>query len=264
MDDNTGIKIAITVLVIVVLFFFVAWLWPFVQVGAGERGVVMNLGKVQGYVLDEGFHFRTPIVQTVKVLSVRVQKNDIKAEAASKDLQTVTTDIVVNWHISPAKANVVYQQVGELQDVVDRIITPAVSEVVKASTAQKNAEEIITLRPQLKADIDKRLAERLTSYNIVLDDISIVNVDFSKEFNAAIEAKQVAEQEAKKAQFIADKAVKDAEAIVNAAKGQAEAQRVVQISLTPELLQKLAIERWNGALPVYVGANTPLPFLNLK
>jgi len=159
---------------------------------------------------------------------------------------------------------VVYQQVGDLQDIVDRIISPAVSEVVKASTAQKNAEEIITLRPQLKGDIDARLAERLTSYNIVLDDISIVNVDFSKEFNAAIESKQVAEQESKKAQFIADKAIKEAEAMVNAAKGQAEAQKLQQQTLSSELLQKMAIDRWDGKLPTYLGAGSPVPFLNLK
>ncbi len=231
---------------ILILFLF---LKPFTIIGAGERGVVMNFGKVQNQVLGEGLHFYLPIYTSVKRLSVRVQKDDVKAEAASKDLQTVNVDIVVNWHLDPAKVNNVYQNVGDNKAVLDNIIAPAISEVAKASTAQLTAEEIITKRPQLKADIDERLIARLTPYGIVLTDISLVNVDFSKEFNAAIESKQVAEQDAKRAVFIAQKAEQEAQAVINKAKGDSEAQRLQQQTLTPALLQKLWIEKWNGTLP---------------
>lgn len=177
-------------------------------------------------------------------------------------MQTINMDVAVNWRIIPEKVNTVYQQVGDEKEVLLRIVTPAVSEVVKASSASKTAEEIITKRTELKSDIDNKLRERLTAYNIELRDVSLVNVDFSREFNVAIEAKQVAEQQAQQAKFTAQRAENEAQAAINKAKGEAEAQRVIQQSISPELLQKLAIEKWNGVLPTYTGVNSPLPFLN--
>lgn len=243
---------------IILIFIF-----PIVIIGAGERGVVFNNASgVEERVLGEGMHFRIPFVQSVTTVSIKVQKNDVKAEAASKDLQTVSTDIVVNWHLDASNVHKVYQSIGDEKAVVDRILIPAVNEVVKAAVAQKTAEEVLTKRPELKADIDERLRTRLASYTVVLDDVSVTNVDFSKEFNAAIEAKQVAEQQAKQAFYLAQKAENEAKAAVETAKGQAESQKLVQQSLTPELLQKMAIEKWNGSFPQYFGGGV-LPFLNI-
>ena len=236
---------------------------PFTIVNAGERGVVMHFGKVQDKVLDEGMHPIVPIFTSVKKLSVRVQKNDISARAASKDLQDVTTDVAINWHIEPEQVNRVYQRIGGNDQIVNGIITPAVSEVVKAATAKKNVEEILTKRTELKSEIDETLKERLAAYGLAVDDISLVNFGFSPEFNKAIEAKQIAEQEAKQAEFIALRATKEAEAEVNRAKGQAEAQRLQRLTLTPELLQKQAIEKWNGQFPVVMGGSGTVPFINI-
>lgn len=236
---------------------------PFAIVNAGERGVVMRLGKVQDTILDEGIHPIVPIVTSVRRLSVRVQKNDLKSDAASKDLQKVTTDLTVNWHIDPNKVNKVFQQVGSEEQIVNSIITPSVSEVLKAATAKKTAEGIIIERTELKAEIDKNLKTRLEAYGIMVDDVSLVNFSFSPEFSKAIEAKQIAEQEAKQADFLALKASKDAAAEVNRAKGQAESQRLVRQTLTPELLQKQAIEKWNGQFPTVMGGNGALPLINI-
>lgn len=252
------------VLAFVILIVF-AIINPIVVIGAGERGVVFNrVSGLKPNVLGEGLHFRTPFVETVKKISVRINKDDVKAEGASKDLQTINMDVAVNWRIIPEKVNTVYQQVGDEKEVLLRIITPAISEVVKASSASKTAEEIITKRTELKIDIDNKLTERLAAYNIELRDVSLVNVDFSREFNVAIEAKQVAEQQAQQAKFTAQRAENEAQAAINKAKGEAEAQRVIQQSISSELLQKLAIEKWNGVLPQYTGANAPLPFLNFS
>jgi prohibitin 1 len=238
-------------LLLVALFFR-----PFAIVNAGERGVVMRLGRVQDGVLDEGFHFILPFVTSVKTMSVRVQRSDIKAQAASKDLQDVTTELALNWHIDPAKVNTVFQRIGTETEILQRIINPAVSEVLKAATAKKNVEEILTKRTELKNEIDQALKSRLTPYGLAVDDVSLVDFLFSPEFNKAIEAKQVAEQQAKQAEFVALKATKDAEAEVNRAKGQAAAQRLQRSTLTPDLLQKQAIEKWDG--------NSPLPFINVN
>ena len=236
---------------------------PFTIVKAGERGVVMNFGKVQNTVLDEGIHPIVPIVTSVKRLSVRVQKNDFQSDAASKDLQKVTTELAVNWHIDPAQVNKIYQQVGDQEQIVTGIITPAVSEVLKAATAKKTAEEIITKRTALKEEIDNQLKTRLADYGIIVDDVSLVNFGFSPEFTKAIETKQIAEQEAKQAEYIALKASKEAQAEINRAKGQAEAQKLLRQNITPQLLQKQAIEKWDGRFPQVMGGNNALPFINI-
>lgn len=236
---------------------------PFSIINAGERGVVMRLGKVQDTILDEGIHFIVPVVTSVKSLNVRVQKNGFKSDAASKDLQKVTTELAVNWHIDPTKVNKIYQSVGDEENIVNGIITPAVSEVLKAATAKKTAEEIITKRTALKEEIDKSLETRLATYGILIDDVSLVDFSFSPEFSKAIEAKQIAEQEARQASFIAQKASQEAQADINRAKGQAEAQRLQRQTLTPELLQKQAIEKWDGRFPMVMGENGALPFINI-
>ncbi len=237
---------------------------PFAIVNAGERGVIMKFGKVQNQVLDEGIHPILPIVTSVKRLSVRVQQNTFQSDAASKDLQKITTELAVNWHIDPIGANKVFQQVGDEQQIITGIITPAVSEVLKAETSKKTAEEIITLRTQLKEEIDSNLKKRLATYGLIVDDVSLVNFAFSPEFSKAIEAKQIAEQEAKQAEFSAKKATQEAQAEINRAKGQAEAQRLQRQTLTAPLLQQQAIEKWDGHFPTVMGGNGTLPLININ
>jgi len=247
----------------IVLIIAALILKPFAIVGAGERGVMMRFGKVQNEILDEGIHPILPIVTSVKTLSVRVQKTDLKADAASKDLQKVSTDLAINWNIDPAKANQVFQQVGDEEQIVNSILSPAISEVLKAATSEKTAEEIITKRTELKTEIDNSLKKRLAPYGIIIRDVSLINFGFSPEFSKAIEAKQIAEQEAKQAEFTVKKATQDAQAQINRAKGQAEAQRLQRQTLTPEILQQQAIEKWNGQFPTVMGGNGALPLINI-
>ncbi|MGE5658425.1 MAG: prohibitin family protein [Actinomycetota bacterium] len=236
---------------------------PFTIVNAGERGVVMRFGKVQDRILDEGIHPILPIVTSVRTLTVRVQKTDLKAEAASKDLQKITANLAINWNIDPNRVNQAYQQIGDEEQIVNGIINPAVSEVLKAATAKKTAEEIITKRTALKTEIDDSLKKRLMPYGLIVRDVSLVDFGFSPEFSRAIEAKQIAEQEAKQAEFLAQKATQEAQAEINRAKGQAESQRLQRLTLTPELLQQQAIQKWNGQFPMVMGGNGALPFINI-
>jgi regulator of protease activity HflC (stomatin/prohibitin superfamily) len=192
-------------------------------------------------------------VNTVEKLNVRVQKQEITSEASSKDLQDISIDLALNWHLIPQETPLVFQQVGNEIQVTDSIINPALEEAIKAIIAQYTAAEIITKRSQVKTEIDLALSDRLKNYHIAVDDLSLVEIAFSKRFRNAVEAKQVAEQQAKQAEFIAQKAIKKAEAKVNLAKGEAEAHRILQASLTPEILQKQAIEKWDGNLPMIIG-----------
>jgi regulator of protease activity HflC (stomatin/prohibitin superfamily) len=248
---NKDVYIAVQLTLVIVFLAILSKF--FVIVNAGERGVLMQFGKVQEQVLGEGLHVIFPTVYTVKKLSVRVQKQESSAEASSKDLQDVFTDVALNWHIIPDEANAIFQQIGDEIEVVARIINPAVEEVLKAVIAKYTAEEIITKRGEVKAAVDEFLTLRLLTYHIAVDDISLVHVHFSQRFSDAVEAKQIAEQEAKRGEFLALKAVKEAEAKVNLAKGEAEVQRLLQDNLTPELLERQAIEKWDGKLPLIVG-----------
>ena len=157
---KTSLPFAGGIVLLIVAFIF----RPFAIVNAGQRGVMMQFGKVQEGILDEGLHLIMPFVTTVKTLSVRVQKSSFNADAASKDLQKVTTELAVNWHIDPTQVNKIFQRVGDEEQIVDGIVTPAVSEVLKAATAKKTAEEIITKRTDLKAEIDDALKSRLGDY----------------------------------------------------------------------------------------------------
>jgi len=236
---------------------------PFALVGPGERGVMMRFGKVQDAILDEGIHPIFPIFTSVKTLSVRVQKTDLKADAASKDLQSITTDLAVNWNVDPAKVNQVFQQIGDEEQIVTSILSPAISEVLKAATSKKTAEEIITKRTELKTEIDNSLKKRLEPYGVIVRDVSLINFGFSPEFSKAIESKQIAEQEAKQAEFTVQKATQDAQAEINRAKGKAEAQRLQRQTLTAEILQQQAIEKWNGQFPTVMGGGGTLPLINI-
>ena len=246
-DVYIAVQLTLVIICLAILSKF------FVIVNAGERGVLMQFGKVQEQVLGEGLHVIFPTVYSVKKLSVRVQKQESSAEASSIDLQDVFTDVALNWHIIPDEANAIFQQIGDEKEVVARIINPAVEEVLKAVIAKYTAEEIITKRGEVKAAVDEFLTLRLLTYHIAVDDISLVHVHFSQRFSDAVEAKQIAEQEAKRGEFLALKAVKEAEAKVNLAKGEAEVQRLLRDNLTPELLERQAIEKWNGQLPLIVG-----------
>ncbi|HDT15711.1 MAG TPA: prohibitin family protein [Firmicutes bacterium] len=246
-DIMKSLPAVIIALVILVVMASIVIVQP------GERGVVVNLGAVSDEILDEGLHFRVPIVTVVKKLTVRIQKDILTARAATKDLQYIESGVIVNWKIDPEKTNRIYQTIGDERQIKDRVLQPAVEEVVKASTALRNAEMILVERADLKAEIERNLDDRLSKHGIIMLDVSLVNFEFSAEFNKAIEEKQIAEQEAKKAQFIADKAKMEAEAQVNIAKGESEAKRLINKELTQNILALEFYKKWDGKLPeVYV------------
>ncbi|TAE58907.1 MAG: prohibitin family protein [Nostocales cyanobacterium] len=238
-------------------------LTPFVIVNAGERGILMKFGQVQEQILGEGIHLIIPVVNTVKKISIKIQKQVISAETLSQDLQNIFTDIVINWHILPEQANIIFQTIGDEKNVVDIIINPAVEEVLKAVFSQYTAEEIITKRGEVKTKLDELISSRLSNYYVVVDDISLSQIQFSDKFRAAVEAKQIAAQEAQQANFIALRAKKQAEAKINIAKGEAEAQNLIKNILTPELLQRQAIEKWDGKLPLIIGKDS-LPLWDIQ
>jgi len=241
---------------------------PWVQVGAGERGIVQNFGAVQDRVFNEGIHFIIPLVQTVILMDVKIQKAMTDAASSSSDLQDVDLSVALNYHILPEKANLVYQTIGI--QFKERIIDPAIQEVMKAVTARYTAEELITKRPAVSSEMQDALTSRLLESNIAVDAFSIISFSFSQTFTDAIEAKQTAEQNALKAKRDLDRIKVEAEQTIAAATAEAEALRLQKMNISPDLieLRKIeanlkAIEKWNGVLPNVTGAGA-VPFIGVN
>lgn len=231
-------------------------------VGPGERGVRVSLGSVSSDPKEPGAYFWFPVLAGMAKVDVQLQKSEVDSSAASKDMQEIRAHVAVNWSVSPKDVVNTYKNIGDEAEILGRIITPAVNEVMKAAAAKRTAEEVLTKRLEMKRDIDDGLKERLAKHGILLDDVSIVNLSFSPEFSKAIERKQIAEQEAQQSKYDAQKATQVANAEIERAKGQAESQRLVRASITPEILQQKAIEKWDGHFPQVLGSGQ-VPFLNL-
>jgi regulator of protease activity HflC (stomatin/prohibitin superfamily) len=240
---------------------------PFIIVGPGQRGVIMNFGAVQKEVLDEGIHFRIPVYQKIVRVDVKVQKEQTEAEASSKDLQDINSTIAVNFNVIPDKAGWLYQHIGEAYR--ERVIDPVTQEAVKAVTAKYTAVELITQREKIRSEIKELLKARLLAYNLSVVDVSIVNFKFSQQFTQAIEQKQTAEQLALKAQRDLDRIKIEAQQKIASAQAEAESLRLQKQNVTSELIQLRAIEaqqeairKWNGVLPSVTGG--AVPFIDAK
>jgi len=260
-------NIPVKALVAGAILLSLLFLRPWVQVGPGERGVVLNFGAVQNVVLEEGLHFRVPVMQQIIAMDVKVQKAVTETVAASADLQDVTSTLALNYHLIPDKANIVYQSIGTYYK--ERIIDPAILEVVKAVTARYSAEELITKRPQVSEEMRATLTDRLKVYNIAVDAFSIVAFSFSHVFTEAIESKQTAEQFALRARRDLDRIKIEAEQKITAAKAEAESLRLQRANISSDLieLRKIeanikAIEKWNGVLPQVTGSGA-VPLIGL-
>ncbi|MSO20620.1 MAG: prohibitin family protein [Acidobacteria bacterium] len=236
---------------------------PLGTIGAGERGIQLRFNAVTGKILGEGLYFRIPLVERIIRIDIKIQKEQATATAASKDLQTVHSEVAVNFHIDPNRVAGIYQEVGV--DYKERIIDPMLQEGVKAITARFTAEELITKRELVKDEIRVLLRDKLQPTGIVVDDFNIVDFGFSASFNSAIEAKVTAEQSALAAKNKLEQIKFEAEQRVAEARGKAEAIRVESEALrsNPQILDLRALEKWDGVLPQVTGSGG-VPFININ
>jgi prohibitin 2 len=257
----------------------VSVLSPVATVPNGHRGVMLTFGKAADEPLTEGLHFRIPIAQTLYRMPVQVQRSETQSEAASKDLQRVQTTVVLNYHVQPTETVTVYRELGAFENIEPRIIDPAIQEAMKAVTAKFTAEQLITKRPEVSAEIRDTVDDRLARHGLAVDEFSITNFRFSESFDHAIEAKTVAEQQKLKAERDLERIKVEAEQRIAQARAEAESQKLnasaqaealamQREAITPELIelrrveaQLRAIEKWDGRLPnVNSGA---VPFISV-
>lgn len=263
MDTQKLTLIGILSLIAIILIYIIA---PFSIVPPGYRGVITTLGKPDNEIYSEGIHFKLPVAQSMNLISVSVQKALADGEAASKDLQTVHVKTLLNYHVNPEDVVSVFVNLNNEPE--EKIVAPALQEAIKAATAKYTAEELISKRVEVRNDVIEHLATRLDRHGIKIDEFSIMNFDFSKSFNEAIEAKTTATQLKLKAEMDLQRIQVEAQQKVTSAKAEAEGLAAQRQQITPELIElrkteneRAAIEKWDGQLPTYTGST--VPFLNL-
>ena len=239
-----------TVFGIVLAVIVLIGLNSFVILNPGQAGVISILGKARDGALLEGIHIKPPLVSVVDVYDLTVQKFEVPAESSTKDLQNLSARFAINFRLDPTQVVEVRRKQGTLANIVSKIIAPQTQEAFKIAAARRTVEEAITKRSELKEDFDFALGNRLAKYGIIVLDTSVVDLNFSPEFAKAVEEKQIAEQRAQRAVYIAREAEQQAQADVNRAKGRAEAQKLLAETLKAQggqlVLQKEAIEAWRN------------------
>ena len=259
-------KLVLLIFVVILAVIFLGS--SFVVIPAGHTGVALTFGKVEDVVLQEGLHFKVPFVQKIVVVDNRIVKLDVNTEAFSKDLQTINTVVAVNYHVGKENSQTLYKNVGMGFEEV--LISPAVNEVLKAVTAKYTAVELVSSRAEVSMLLDDGLNEKLNAYGIFINELNIINWDFSEEYINAVEAKQVAEQnliktrtEQEQALVIANteaqKRVIAAEAEANEikvlAQANAESNRIITESISELLIKYQTVSKWDGKLPTVMSGS---------
>lgn len=273
-------------IIFVLIFFLVTGV--FVIVESGHVGVIRTLGAVQPKALEEGFHLKKPFMDKIEQIDIRLTAATAKAVSASKDLQTVKTQVTLQYSITGNVAPMIYQKIGKRNTVSMTLIEPAIQESVKAITAKYTAEQLVTKRAEVKVEIQEAinkfisvtLAEKeIPTTGLKIANVAITDFDFSDEFNKAIELKVKAEQEALQAKNEKIRRVTQAEAAAEekklaasahafeievASKARAEAieREAKALRNNPRIIQLRVAEKWDGTLPKFSGGNA-VPFFNI-
>lgn len=233
----------------------------FSTIKTGEIGIKTRFGKIIGSTTNEGIVFKLPFEQ-IKKINIKVQKyeNEEAFSTSTKDLQIVNNiKVAINYQIDGSKAVNLFKTVGTNYNTT--VLEPAIQETIKAVFSKYTAEEIVTKRSEISLDMNNTLDERVKEYGINSVAVSINNFDFSESYNQAIEKKAVAEQEVETSKNQLEKAKIDAEKKKVEAQGEAEANTLLEQSLTDQIIAQQFIEKWNGQLPTTMTGDA-IPFIN--
>ena len=257
--------IAAAVVVIAVVFVLGGALGT---VGAGQRGVLLRFQAPTGAIKEEGLYYKIPFVEQVVLMSTQIQKYTAPATSSSKDLQVVTTEVTLNYQLNAASVTEIYTNLR--QDYESRIIQPYIQEAVKSTTANYDAEELITQRPKVKDELQDLIAERVKPLGIDVVQLSITDFQFSPAFQESIEAKVRAVQQALEAENALKRVEFEAQQEITRAKAEAEGLRLQKQQITAQLLelrqievQRAAVDKWNGVMPGVVTSGGPVPMLDV-
>lgn len=279
-DLRVGKVIAHAFIALIILIIFFG---SFGTIGAGERGVKTKFGAITA-VLNQGLYFKLPFIEQVQKIGVNTRtvnydKNGAEGDAsdtsqlfgASRDLQDVQIGVVVNYHINPLKVDTIYQQYRTVGNYETNVIEPIIREVVKSTSAQYTAEELVTKRAEFSDRVNQNLISRFTEKDAILERFNVTNFEFSRAFTQAIEAKVTATQNAEAAKNKLEQVKYEAEQRISQAKGEAEAIRIqaaaIQSQGGEDYVKLQALKTWDGhgCINNCFGAGTqmPVPFFNV-
>lgn len=265
MPVNLGRIIAMGAVVIVALIIVSG---AFGTVGAGQRGVLLRFDAPTGKILDEGLYFKVPFIEDVALMSTQINKYTAPATSSSKDLQVVTTEVTLNYQLRPSEVAEVYRALRRKYE--NLVIQPYIQEAVKSTTANYNAEELITQRPAVKTALQELLADRLQPRGLEVVQVSITDFQFSNAFQQAIEAKVTAVQQALEAENALRRVEFEAKQQIEQARAEAKGLELQRAQVTTQLIQlrqievqRAAVDKWNGVMPTVVTSGGPVPMLDV-
>jgi regulator of protease activity HflC (stomatin/prohibitin superfamily) len=225
----------------------------FVKVDTWEVGLIRKFWEVQSLVLEPWLNFKNPFIEDVVHIDIRDRKVEVKADSASKDLQAVSITIAINYSLNKKDVINLYSSVWDNLSIENVLISPALQESIKASTSKYNASELITQREIVKKEIDANLKIKLENRGIKINQVNIVNFDFSPAFNAVIEQKVQAEQQALAEKNKLETVKYQAQQSIEQSKAEAEKIKIQAEAITKqwgaEYVQLQWISKWNGQLP---------------
>ena len=214
-------------------------------VSENEVAVSITMGNVNG-VRSSGVHFELPFVTSYKKVKISQQKIDTSHSVSTRDMQTISVEIATQYVVDVSKVEELYLKfLGKHEK---SIVSPTVSEVVQSVISKYTIEEFVSERSEISELIEVTLKERLASYGITIVSVDILDHDFSDAYEAAVEAKKVAEQQVAQAEFERQQA--EIEAETNKIKSQA---------IDENIKFQMFIDKWDGKLPLYM--NDDLDFL---
>lgn len=244
MDNKS---IIISIMIIIFILFLIVILNCLTTVPTGFVGVKTRFGKVQDEVIQEGLNTKAPFIEKIVKIDCKTKKIEAESEGSTKDMQTVNIAIAINYNVDKNKANILYREVGK--EYEDIIIKPALLEAIKSSMAQYTAEELITKRPELSNNIEKTVVEKIAERGFVVTEFNVTNIDFSEQYDQAIEAKAVKQQEVSTAQAELEKQKIQNQKEIEIAEKDARVMELQNSQITENTLKLRIIEKWNGVLP---------------
>ena len=246
MKKDTGFIIGIAIIIIIAFIV----LSSFFVVEVGFVGVRINIITGQTQSFAQGTYFKIPFIHQVVNYDVKTQKQEIEADSASKDLQTVRARIVVNFRPVYEKVNDIHIKIGK--DYFVKVIYPAIQEVSKTAISKLPVENIIVERENLRAAIEENLRKKIEEYNIIIENVNIVDIQFTAEFNRVVEEKQIEEQKVKKIQYQRMQAEEEKKRVILLAEAEAQKQKLLRDSSNQTVINLKWIEKWDGHLPKYM------------
>lgn len=238
----------------------------FFTVPEGQKSLITTFGRASDNILSAGFHAKLPLIQSVKRFDVKTIRADYKTQTYTKDIQTATITVSYSYNLIANDIVATYKEYGN--DWQQRILYPNLEQAVKSEVGTWNADTMVANRDKVAENILKSLQARMLSHNypVAITNFQMINIDYSSQFEQAIEKKVVAEQKALEEANITKQAEQKAKQKVVSAKAEAESMRIRANALAqnPKLVSYEAVQKWDGKLPQIMAGNSSTPILDLR